>query len=364
VFGCSNFYASYLLCPFTSSSLNITAWNIIPLIKNFREQRCFANPMAGLLQHKRTTGRRTAILYQNDDCNITLIDIPISIVAAQGLMDPDTLLSTAPLEEPFAITHEPKTKKKQEKLAETASNPLHTEYKATIEMALATIRANVPGSWCLPRKLMTQRPRRRDAGRDKSTDMEIDDPERELEMRLREWSTSKEENATFSFEQMMASLSATSEPNATLTEDVTHPWLMSYRPAGEMTAGTLENETDSPEPWTSSFYNENKYALNLTIFENPAKPGHGTQEYRFKIPPKSSLFLSNSTHPDTFRTSFRQLTEEFTLPRHFDFILLDPPWPSGSAKRKGAYEQVGGMPYMKRILERMDIDNYIEHDGK
>jgi N6-adenosine-specific RNA methylase IME4 len=44
-------------------------------------------------------------------------------------------------------------------------------------------------------------------------------------------------------------------------------------------------------------------------------------------------------------------------------VLLDPPWPNRSAKRKGAYEQVGGMPYLKKMLLNMDIDSYFEHNA-
>jgi N6-adenosine-specific RNA methylase IME4 len=184
--------------------------------------------------------------------------------------------------------------------------------------------------------------------------MEVEDPEKELDARLREWSASKGvEEEPFDLEKMMASLS---DPNATLAHEVPHPWMMSYSPVHE------EGE-EHQEPWNSSFYNSNDYALDLTIFENTAQTGGPGSRYCFRIPPRASLFLSDSTHSDTFRASFRELTEEYVLPRHFDFILLDPPWPSGSAKRKGNYEQVGGMPYMKKLLESMDVDNYIEHNG-
>jgi N6-adenosine-specific RNA methylase IME4 len=75
------------------------------------------------------------------------------------------------------------------------------------------------------------------------------------------------------------------------------------------------------------------------------------------------MFLSDSTASEAFRTSFRALTAEYTLPRHFDLVLLDPPWPNRSAKRKAAYEQVGGMPYLKKMLRNMDIDTYLEHNA-
>lgn len=303
-----------------------------------------------------TIARRTAILYQNAERDITLIDIPTSIAVAQGNLE--NLLSTAPLKDPIPITNEPKTKKAREKHSYYASNPLHVEYKAAVETALATIGGHVKGPWCLPRKVMTQVPKPRKG------DMDVDDPEKELDARLREWSAdaSKGEDDAFDFQKMMASLGATSDPDATSTETVTHKWLMSYMPARGAVEET-QNDSFAPntEPWTSSFYNSNGHAVDLTISENPPKSGKAT--YQFRIPPRSSLFLSDSTHSDAFRTSFREITEEFTLPRHFDFILLDPPWPSGSVRRKGNYEQVGGMPHMMKQLAKMDVDNYIEHNG-
>lgn len=284
---------------------------------------------------------RTSILYQNPELDITLIDIPTSIAVAQGVDSHNILLSTAPLEEPFILQpHEPKTEKSKKKLAEDVSSAeKHAEYKAEIERALATIQ--VPGSWCVPRKLITQVPKSGKA----SDAMAIDDPEKELEKRLREWGALNESKGddTFDFQKMMALI----EANATSTEAVAQ-WTMSY------TLSTSETK----EPWTASFHNAETHALDLAI----SKSGTN-EEYRFKIPPKSSLFLSDSTHSDAFRASFREVTEEYTLPRHFDLILLDPPWPSGSAKRKGAYEQVGGMPYMMKMLSKMDIDNYVEHNA-
>lgn len=302
---------------------------------------------------------RTAILYQSESCDVTLIDIPTSIALAQGKDSTDVILSTPPLDEPYLIENEPRAPKantKQEKHSYYSSNPLHAEYKATIEPALSKIRDHLLGQpWCLPRKLMTHVPSSR------NIDMDIDDPEKDINARLREWSASKGKEETFDFEKMMASLGSGSD--ATSTGNVTHPWLMSYSAAREVPAGSQSDEPGSPEePWMSSFYNSHDHAIHLTVSGNIPPPGTGPH-YRFKIPPRSSLFLSDSTQSHSFRASFRELTEEYTLPRHFDFILLDPPWPSGSAKRKGNYEQVGGMPHMKKHLQKMDIDNYIEHNG-
>tara|TARA_R110002003_G_scaffold32_11_gene2024 strand:- start:39249 stop:40295 length:1047 start_codon:yes stop_codon:yes gene_type:complete len=195
--------------------------------------------------------------------------------------------------------------------------------------------------------------------------MYIDDPEKEIESRLREWAASTEskgDETAFDLQKMMASLGATSERDPTVAGTVARNWVTSYRPAREATNGAQVAKTVSKEPWMSSFHNPKIYPLEMTISERAVNAMSGP-EYRFTIPPRSTFFLSDSTHSEAFRASFRQVTDEYTLPRHFDLVLLDPPWPNRSAKRKGAYEQVGGMPYLKKMLLRMDLDNYLEHNA-
>jgi N6-adenosine-specific RNA methylase IME4 len=211
---------------------------------------------------------------------------------------------------------------------------------------------------------MTQEPSR---GEEQAMDVDHVS-EKELETRMKEWalwSESKEDDTAFNLQQMMASLGATSE--VAEAASVAPKWMMSYGPARETASGTMVAETVPPDaqtqPWTGTFHNPNHHSLALTIAENTSQTAQLGPEYRFTIPPRSTLFLSDSTASDAFRTSFRKLTDEYTLPRHFDLVLLDPPWPNRSAKRKGAYEQVGGMPYLKKMLLNMDIDSYLEHNA-
>ncbi|KAF1939374.1 MT-A70-domain-containing protein [Clathrospora elynae] len=322
-----------------------------------------------------------SVIYQNVERDITLIDIPTSIAASQGRSEFDVLLSTSPLEAPIEPKEDYRPKKAKAKANKAPELPgqqlakpsrlhrpedttQHAGYKTLIENALAEIHDQVSDAWCAPRRLMTQIP-----PHGKGEAMEIDDPEKELESRLREWaiwSESKGDDTAFNLQQMMASLGATSEDGAT-SDPVIQKWTVSYRPARESPSGTRVAETVSQEaqtePWASTFHNPNHHALQLTISENTSPTAQLGQEYRFTIPPRSTLFLSDSTASDVFRTSFRELTAEYTLPRHFDLVLLDPPWPNRSAKRKSAYEQVGGMPYFKKMLLGMDIDSYLEHNA-
>ncbi|KAF2855951.1 MT-A70-domain-containing protein [Plenodomus tracheiphilus IPT5] len=312
----------------------------------------------------------SCVIHQNDESDIILLDIPRSIAAAQGRSD--TLLSTAPLDKPIEPNEDyrARTQKPQGTAPpQDTTNALHVEYKATIEHALSHIHTHVSGPWCAPRKLLTQAPA---CGKDQ---MDIDDPEKDLESRLREWATwdqSKGGDIAFDLQLMMASLGATPESGPTATHSVSQQkWQMSYHTAQEtpngahMTGSDLEDEMT--EPWAPTFHNPGDVPLELSVSNKSSahvRASHQeTNEYRFKIPARSTFFLSDSTHSDDFRTSFRQLTDEYNLPRHFDLVLLDPPWPNRSAKRKGAYEQVGGMPFLKKMLLKMDVDTYLEHNA-
>lgn len=310
---------------------------------------------------------RSSIIYQSLHGDVVLVDIPTSIATAQDRSD--TLLSTPPLEAPIEIPdyRPPRTNKAEAKSAQYAPDFFHhEEYKALIEQALAEIHSHVPGSWCAERKLLTQH-----ANEDGSPEMKDHDPQEELDSRLRQWSAwtkGKGGDATSDLQRMMASLGATSEYDAPTVPAVTQTWVMSYVPARESTNCVNPTEDvpmgeEPSDPWTSTLHNPEDYPLKLTISETRSGCSLQEPEYRFTIPPRSTLFLSDSTHSDAFRTSFRQLTDDYNLPRHFDLVLLDPPWPNRSAKRKGGYEQIGGMPYMKRMLLKMDIDTYLEHNA-
>ncbi|EOA81794.1 hypothetical protein ACJQWK_05462 [Exserohilum turcicum] len=348
------------------------------------------------------------ILYQNADADITLMDIAASIVAAQGDRS-DTLLSTRPLEAPIKLNHASHARPKPPRAGpaaarshgisrsqqKTSTSPVgpredamdpsrhklpsrdldDRQYKALVQHALAQIRPHVSGPWCMPRKLMTQPPR---CGQEETADLHGRPTEKELESSMREWASwnqARGDDTAFHLQQMMASLGVGAASGAAEAAAVTHGWLVSYRHAHEThdddddddnnnnnnnnsTPGSSTQDTQT-EPWTCAFHNPHNHSLRADIVQN-TRP---RQDYRFTIPPRATLFLSDSTASDAFRRSFRQLTDEHALPRHFDLVLLDPPWPNRSAKRKGAYEQVGGMPYLRKMLLSMDIDTYLEQNA-
>ncbi|KAH8731250.1 MT-A70-domain-containing protein [Phaeosphaeriaceae sp. PMI808] len=179
------------------------------------------------------------------------------------------------------------------------------------------------------------------------------------------WAESKGDQTASDLHKMMATLGATSELYATAGEDVAHAqtWVTSYQAAREATDAAQDTGTEPSQPWSSSFFNPEECPLKMSVSGRTAQNAAGDEEYRFTIPPRSTYYLCDCTHADAFRASFREITDEYALPRHFDLVLLDPPWPNRSAKRKGAYEQVGGMPNMRRMLMQLDLDSYLEHNA-
>lgn len=291
-----------------------------------------------------------AILYQSADCEITLIDIPTSIATAQGR--PNMLLSTSPLQDPVQSKQDYQPKASKRTAISSVDTAHHVGYRKLIQQALLDIRAHTTGPWCAPRQILHQRQEC-----DMNT-MTIADAERDLEKRFREWAAgheSKIDHVSFDFQTMMATLGA---PEAQLASSRNlSNWVMSYTGA----SGAANPTKQKTAAWSPAFHNAESCHLDLTVAQTDNQDA--SRAYHFSLPPRSTLFLGDCDHPDSFRAYFREITDKHHLPRHFDLVLLDPPWPNRSAKRKGAYEQIGGMPYLKRMLLKMDIDNYLEHNA-
>ncbi len=305
----------------------------------------------------------SAILYENAGRNVVLIDIPKSIEAAQDRLG--SLLSVPSLDVPIKSQHGHQPASLTAKgcrvdNADSAESPgLYAEYRTLINDALVEISSNVTGTWCRPRKILTQY-----LGHDGHG--QVEDPEADvIRCKLREWAAGSENEVDSNAFQLQSLMESLAVPNQ--VEDTSgssgHQWTMSYRPAyGDPTAQTIP-ENNSKQPFTCVFHNPEKVSLRLTV-SPPTQLAQSGQEYCFTIPPRSTLSLSDVTQSHVFRASLRDITNEFALRRHFDLVLLDPPWPNRSAKRKkGTYEQVGGMPRIIKLLLKMDIDSYLEHNA-
>ncbi|KAF2842232.1 MT-A70-domain-containing protein [Patellaria atrata CBS 101060] len=289
-------------------------------------------------------GPTSSILYQDPKLGIILVDIPISIALAQYREPSDqigTLLSSQPLEQPYA-PHDPKTKHAAEKLnANTVESELHAEYRTLIDKSLAMIHLNFRGNWCLPRRVkdhISSRAQTRskraiaeseatgenDHGRDGTIEFIVDLPNdffSSLQDSPRDFYTVNNERQGFSLQQV-------SEEELDL---------LSLDPI-------FHNPSNSPVFWD---------VLRKTQ----------ERKYRFFFPPQSSFVLGNCLDAITFRNAVKNISQEYDTPRRFDLILIDPPYPNASAKRSNRYKTYSHLNDIKRLLLRMDLDAFIEPNG-
>ncbi|KAF2428656.1 MT-A70-domain-containing protein, partial [Tothia fuscella] len=107
------------------------------------------------------------------------------------------------------------------------------------------------------------------------------------------------------------------------------------------------------EQWDGSFHNYSNKSARMTI------PG----PHIFTIPPESTLVLGDCSTPAHFRSTLRFYSSEADMKRIFDFILMDPPWPNASVKRKEAYFISHMLRDTKTLLLSMDLDQCVAPNG-
>lgn len=282
----------------------------------------------------------SAILWQSEDDNTTLIDIPRSISLAQGPGDAShrTLLSTEPLKTPFQ-TNEPKTAAARAKLVHnTVDAVLHAEYAEVIQDALAKIKASHHDSWCMPRPFVEQQTgdtRKRKAN---------SPPEPQINQ---EHDASDDKRKCHQQESPQASLpdgflSSLSATNLTRIHGIEDENL-----------DETENEQTSLERQSGGKHSQTTVPL--------ADPNNPTDTYNFLIPQESSFILGPCSDSRTLHTNNRLQAQELDLPKAFDFILLDPPWPNRSVKRThktsgSTYSTAPTLNDIHQLLIGMDLD--------
>jgi N6-adenosine-specific RNA methylase IME4 len=276
------------------------------------------------------------ILYQNTDHTIVIIDIPTSISQAQDPL-PDScniaLFSSDPVQEPYLST-EPQTHKSRENLVKNFlheyDNELDSVYTKLIRSAMAELQQKKIEAWYLPRKFSRQiASRKRKASLMSVKDaakLGLDTNDKPFEIPKREGLEDNEIQISNNFDHIV------SEKAPSLDICI--------------------NNSEILHSWDGSFYNHDDKPAQMTI-----------QRSNFTIPVGSTFVLGDCTKPAEFRNTFRSISSEYELKRHFDFILLDPPWPNSSVKRKGAYSIARMLRETKSMLLGMDLDQYVASDG-
>ncbi|OJJ47957.1 hypothetical protein ASPZODRAFT_1819181 [Penicilliopsis zonata CBS 506.65] len=250
------------------------------------------------------TGGETAILFQNEDRTVFLLDIPLSIGLAQGISAERQLVSCPPLQSPYPST-EPKKEAARLRVLERipqSERAYHLDVIAPlVRGGLETIRNGYGvGSrdWCRGRYVRDDNAAT--TGQDQHCILKKGKKKRECPHDDAEEEGHHEASAT-----------ATTGPPVILSS-------------------TCVNRFESLRE------------LENVLVQNPAwEPAvlelQGSQETTIHVPPGSSFMLctlplSPSPRPDP------DPILHLSPGRKFDLLLLDPPWANRSVRRSGHYE--------------------------
>ena len=272
---------------------------------------------------------RNHILYHDDDWSTILLDIPKSIAEAQDFDEHHELLSCPPISEPFQ-TNEPKTKKARSRVTNfQADQTLHEGIAALASAGLRHMRAVRDGhqGFCLPRKMIEEnwvnQPSERKAA-------ELDDQNQER----REF----DESQTYA---------ASAEQGRPLETTDVQPDLQLIGSDGQTEGfdGAYFNDSDEPE------------LLRL-------RGQSGSQDFKYRIPPGSLCLQNRCEDVAKFRSAAKQYAAGTGCGKgRFDLIVMDPPWPNLSAKRKKGYKRAASQSDIFTTLVGLDLDIHIAPRG-
>ena len=305
------------------------------------------------------------ILYQSDDDKVFLIDVPTSIVDAQNVLHSDeyamsnVLLSCPPLEMPFSST-EPKSKAAVENVKRHSRDvDLHLLYSRLAQEGLSRIRSScdVQMSFCLPRLVM---PEVREQGKKRKADFpalkSLENHNINTKSDLNIESDSRKNSAS----SVKLSMLLSDLVKGTQSDHLKHASWKVCPPPSSPTPNENQPGEFNIIKWDCSFHSKADKPVRLSV-SDPTKPPH-SPPFHFKIPPHSAFLLADCNSPSAFRSAARTLTA--TTPTHrFNFILLDPPWPNRSAKRRASYTIRSNLQSVTNLLLSMDLDMEILPGG-
>ena len=275
----------------------------------------------------------SSILWQSEDSLITLIDIPRSIRSAQGTHDHPChdLLSSTPAQTEPHETNEPKSAAARSRLVgNTVDAESHIVYAKILNDALSKIKAVHDGPWCMPRPFVETpsnggSKRKLDA-RDLDDVALLENGPAIVPQGIRQ--DVKVPN------NLLQTLSQQSFAIVNGVESTSRSHLYHYHPP---------------------------LNLDSRVRLSVGGPGDREASYDFYIPHKSSFVLGPCSDARTLHTYIRAQAQELDVPKKFDFILLDPPWPNRSVKRthKTAYSTYSTVESLEDIYQLhmgMDLD--------
>lgn len=281
------------------------------------------------------TAARSPILWQNHDQTVTLLDIPRSIEAAQGTEKypcSDHLLSCEALQVAFP-SDQPKSDAAKAKLTNnTVDQKLHAEYDTTLKQALEDIERHYGGPWCYERPCVARGTKRKRTSSEAGVDC----------------GQTKADHGT-------------DLPQIVLEKVVQGSGCVAVKTVKSGDDPTLSDCTCDNDVGQDNFL--------TNCAEQPAtcQVRHQDQNYIFRLPPRSSALLGDCSQPREFHRAVRAQASAHETPRHFDFILMDPPWPNRSVRRThktagATYQTSPTMNTMYDLIAGMDLDMLMSDD--
>lgn len=248
----------------------------------------------------------SSVLDQNADSTVILLDIPRSIELARG-HSTARLLSSEPLKHPYPSV-EPKSTKARASLGDVSLDGLLLQ--KYLEFALDELRGVHEGEWCLPR-ITEQR-----SGLDEVLDL---GKKRKREV-LEDEGGGEDEGGEKRTRQVAAK-----KRNQEM-EAVVHLY---------------------GDPKDGGFVFHNPHPTSISI-------GYGPDGQSASIPPKATALCGDiSSTTDTFLQSSPK----------FDLIILDPPWPNRSARRKKSYVISYGTTEIRELLISLPLEDKLVEGG-
>lgn len=275
----------------------------------------------------------SAVLYQNAEKTITLLDLPLSISQAQGIISHpcnDKIFSVPALQRPHPST-EPKSAKAKENVLhmKPPSDPDVQFPERLLYEALEKVAAHYKGEWCLGRWTPT------------SLNPEVDNGDAsKYPTKLRELVNHPPESILEREEAIRVHPQRFNEP-IFLPVDIDH--------TGSMASSNVSHITNT------LFRNPNSYPCSLQY-----QGSHQDAQETYRIPPLSSFLMSRITEETAPALSMAALslypeTSATAGRAQFDFVLLDPPWENRSARRGNKYETMQDsepMEVLKSMLQQ------------
>lgn len=266
--------------------------------------------------------KQSAILYQNLDKTVTLLDIPRSISLAQGTptyANTRAIYSSTPLNAPYPST-EPKTEAARTNVIRIMG-PSIVEFPETLLWeALEVVGKNHDGDWCLPRQIspVVSSPRGVKRKLDHEQVPECDDI------------------ASVPVQPIIQIPFFDNRRRSTRKPFAVHEKLVDRFP----NVGDIAHQL---------VYNP--HATSVSIFI-------GSAPQTYTIPPNAAFYLANIDDKTTshFSIAARSVFSTPTAsagPGQFSLIVLDPPWENSSVKRSGEYKTMRQHPDPMLALTNM-----------